>query len=132
MADVKDMGLATAYKHIANGRSYMEVHYSVPGSKSLQILSLKANPDDAAQWLKDMKSQQQVGSHHPAASNLGCKGTKSDGSIRMYLLMALGVCMYANSHQPTQSQDSIPTLTISRWHFPCGLHVLCRSESSES
>ena len=61
MACVENMGLATAFKHTVNGRSYLEVHHRAPGSKALQILSLKANhPDDAALWLQDMRGQQKV------------------------------------------------------------------------
>ena len=61
MGCVENMGLATAFKHSVNGRSYLEVHHRAPGSKALQILSLKANhPDDAAQWLQDMRQKQQV------------------------------------------------------------------------
>ena len=61
MGCVENMGLATAFKHSVNGRSYLEVHHRAPGSKTLQILSLKANhPDDAAQWLQDMQQKRQV------------------------------------------------------------------------
>lgn len=64
MACVENMGLATAFKHTVNGRSYLEVHHRAPGSKALQILSLKANhPDDAAHWLQDMRQRQQVTMH---------------------------------------------------------------------
>ena len=64
MGCVENMGLATAFKHTVNGRSYLEVHHRAPGSKTLQILSLKANhPDDAAQWLQDMRQKQQVTMH---------------------------------------------------------------------
>ena len=61
MGCVENMGLATAFKNTVNGRSYFEVHHRAPGSKIMHILSLKANhPDDAAQWLQDMRQQQQV------------------------------------------------------------------------
>lgn len=61
MGCVENMGLATAFKNTVNGRSYFEVHHKAPGSKTLHILSLKANhPDDAAQWLQDMQQKQQV------------------------------------------------------------------------
>ncbi|KAL3146727.1 hypothetical protein ABBQ38_014714 [Trebouxia sp. C0009 RCD-2024] len=61
MAHVENMGLATAFKHTVNGRSYLEVHHRAIGSKPLQILSLKANhPDDAAQWLQDMRGMQKA------------------------------------------------------------------------
>ena len=64
MACVENLGLATAFKHTANGRSYLELHHRAPGSKALHILSLKANhPDDAALWLKDMRARQQVINH---------------------------------------------------------------------
>lgn len=64
MACVENLGLATAFKHTVNGRSYLEVHHKAPGSKALQILSLKANhPDDAAHWLQDMRQKQQVTMH---------------------------------------------------------------------
>lgn len=64
MAHVENMGLATAFKHTVNGRSYLEVHHRAIGSKPLQILSLKANhPDDAAQWLQDMRGMQKVSVH---------------------------------------------------------------------
>ena len=58
---IEAMGLASAFKHSVNGRSYLEVHHRVSGSKTLQILSLKANdPDDAALWLRDMQAGQKV------------------------------------------------------------------------
>ena len=58
---IEAMGLATAFKHAVNGRSYLEVHHRVVGSKALHILSLKANhPDDAALWLKDMQAAHKV------------------------------------------------------------------------
>ena len=58
---VEAMGLATAFKHTVNGRSYLEVHHKVVGSKVPHVLSLKANhPDDAASWLRDMQLGQQV------------------------------------------------------------------------
>lgn len=58
---IEAMGLATAFKHTVNGRSYLEVHHRVLGSKVLHILSLKANhPDDAASWLRDMQLGQKV------------------------------------------------------------------------
>ena len=64
MAQVENMGLATAFKHAVNGRSYLEVHHRPIGSKALHILSLKANhPDDAAQWLLDIRGKQQVTMH---------------------------------------------------------------------
>lgn len=64
MGCVENLGLATAFRHTVNGRSYLEVHHRAPGSKALQILSLKANhPDDAAQWLQDMRQKQQVIMH---------------------------------------------------------------------
>ena len=64
MARVENMGLATAFKDTVNGRSYLEVHHRAIGSKALQILSLKANhPDDAAQWLQDMRAMQKVTMH---------------------------------------------------------------------
>ncbi len=53
------MGLATAFKHTVNGRSYIEVHHRVVGSQALHIMGLKANhPDDAASWLQDMQARQ--------------------------------------------------------------------------
>ena len=61
MSSIEAMGLATAYKHTVNGRSHLEVHHRVAGSKLLQILSIKANhPDDAALWLRDMQAGQKV------------------------------------------------------------------------
>ncbi|KAL0043348.1 hypothetical protein WJX79_002420 [Trebouxia sp. C0005] len=58
---IESMGLATAFKHTVNGRSYLEVHHRVVGSKVPHVLSLKANhPDDAASWLQDMQSGQKV------------------------------------------------------------------------
>ncbi len=55
------MGLATAFKHTVNGRSYLEVHHRVVGSKVPHVLSLKANhPDDAASWLRDMQLGRKV------------------------------------------------------------------------
>lgn len=55
------MGLSTAFKHTVNGRSYLEVHHRLVGSKVPHVLSLKANhPDDAASWLRDMQSGQKV------------------------------------------------------------------------
>ena len=64
MAHVENMGLATAFKHTVNGRSYLEVHHKAIGSKGLQMLSLKANhPEDAAQWLQDMRGRRQVNLH---------------------------------------------------------------------
>ena len=55
------MGLATAFKHTVNGRSYLEVHHRLVGSKMPHVLSLKANhPDDAASWLRDMQLGQKV------------------------------------------------------------------------
>lgn len=73
MACVENTGLATAFKHTVNGRSYLEVHHRAPGSKALQILSLKANhPDDAALWLQDMRDQQQVTMHRPVFAHVLC------------------------------------------------------------
>ena len=58
---IEAMGLATAFKHTVNGRSYLEVHHRVVGSKVPHVLSLKANhPDDAASWLRDMQLGQKV------------------------------------------------------------------------
>ncbi len=58
---IEAMGLATAFKHTVNGRSYLEVHHKVVGSKVPHVLSLKANhPDDAASWLRDMQLRQKV------------------------------------------------------------------------
>ena len=55
------MGLSTAFKHTVNGRSYLEVHHRLVGSKVPHVLSLKANhPDDAASWLRDMQLGQKV------------------------------------------------------------------------
>ena len=58
---IEAMGLAIAFRHTVNGRSYLEVHHRVSGSTALQILSIKANhPDDAALWLRDMQAGQKV------------------------------------------------------------------------
>ncbi|KAL0041023.1 hypothetical protein WJX77_002502 [Trebouxia sp. C0004] len=58
---IEAMGLATAFKNTVNGRSHLEVHHRVVGSKVSHILSLKANhPDDAASWLRDMQLGRKV------------------------------------------------------------------------
>ena len=64
LTSIEAMGLATAFKNTVNGRSYLELHHAVLGSKSPHILSLKANhPDDAASWLRDMQMGRKVPSH---------------------------------------------------------------------